>query len=746
MSALSALAAALADRYRLDRELGQGGMATVYLAHDLKHDRDVALKVLRPELAASLGAERFLGEIRLTAKLQHPHIVPLFDSGEAGGFLYYVMPYVEGESLRARLERERRLDVEATVGVARPVAQALAYAHESGVVHRDVKPENILLSRGQPLVTDFGIARAVSVAGGERLTATGLAVGTPAYMSPEQVVGEGEVDARSDVYALGCVIYEMLSGAPPFSGATVQALIAKRLAGPPPHLTTVPGAVDEVVRRSLATAPQDRFATAVALADALVEAARKPATPEPSIVVLPFENLSPDADNAFFADGLTEEVIADLSQVRALRVISRTSTMLLKGSKKDIPTIARDLNVRYVLEGSVRRAGDSLRITAQLIDASTDAHLWAEKYGGALADVFDLQERLSRRIVQALRLTLAPDEDRRLASRDIPDVEAFALYLRARQEIALASEPALELALQLVERALARTGPNALLLATAAEITWWLHDQGIRPVPETLTRGDALATQALELAPDLAKAHAAKGLIAWRRFDAKAAVRHLRRAVELDPGDGMAAWSAGYVMAEIGRAAEAREHGDRAHALEPLFWPAHVGAAFADLFDGHFDIALAKMIGMHAIAAGVPVADMWYGVFLLYAGRRDEAAQVFTRGAAAGAGVVSSSQSLFLAMLRSDPKAMRAVLADRATREIFEVDKEFCWLIAVAFASVGDADEALRWLSGAVAMGFVNHRFFSEHDPFLAKLRGDPRFEALMDQARAKQREIEAEA
>jgi eukaryotic-like serine/threonine-protein kinase len=758
----------LSGRYAIERELGAGGMATVYLARDLKHERPVALKVLRPELSASLGAERFLAEIRLTARLQHPHIVPLFDSGvmeassdhgieSAGqlrpvapsirpspGFLYYVMPYIEGESLRMRLEREQRLDVEAMLAIARPVAQALAYAHEMGIVHRDVKPENILLSRGQPYVTDFGIARAVTVAGGERLTGTGVAIGTPAYMSPEQALGETTVDARSDIYSLGCVIYEMLSGAPPFSGATVQALIAKRLAGPPPHLTTVPGPVDVVVRRSLATAPQDRFATALALADALVEAAKQRAAPELSIVVLPFDNLSPDADNAYFADGLTEELIADLSRVRALRVISRTSAMHFKGTTKSLPEIAREVNVRYALEGSVRRAGTSLRITAQLIDAETDAHLWAEKYVGSLDDVFDLQERLSRRIVDALRLTLTPDEHDRLASRDIPDVEAYALYLRATQEMYRLTESALDLALQLVERALDRTGPNALLMATAAEITWWLHDQGIRPTPETLERADALATRALELAPDLARAHAAKGYIEWRRFDAASAVRHLRRAVKLGPGDATVVFSAAYVLGEVGRSDEALRLAERAAAMDPLHWLSHCALAMAHLYAGRFEGAVPHAARMHAIAPEVPAATMWYGIVLLYAGRTDEAAAVFAAGAApADWGAVSFIFSFLGAALRRDVAAMRAALDEPAATEAVRIDKELSWMVAAAFAGVGDADEALKWLSGAVAMGFIDHRFFSEHDPFLASLRGDQRFEALMARARGMQREIE---
>jgi serine/threonine protein kinase len=758
------LTQALADRYTLRRELGRGGMAIVYLAHDRKLDRDVALKVLRPELAASLGAERFLREIEIAAKLTHPNILPLYDCGatrtaepsaighrpSASGFLYYTMPFVAGESLRDRLSREKQLPIDEALQITTEVADALGHAHALGIVHRDIKPENILFSAGHAVVSDFGIARAVSAAGVGTLTETGLAIGTPAYMSPEQASGAKDIDGRSDIYALGCVLYEMLSGEAPYLGNTPQAVVAKKLSEPAPRVSVVrdkvPPAVEAALDTALSRTPADRFATAARFAEALF-AESKAAAPEiKSIVVLPFENLSPDPDQAYFGDGLTEEVIADLSKVRSLRVISRTSAMLLKGSQKDVPTIARDLNVRYVLEGSVRRAGTSLRITAQLIEAATDGHLWAEKYSGTLEDVFDLQEQLSRRIVEALKVTLAPDEDRQLASRDIPDVEAFALYLRARQEFARMTEASIDLAEQLVERALARTGPNALLLATAAEIGYLRHDQGLRPTAETLDRADLLAARALTLNPDLAEAHVARGLVAWRRFDAPASVRHLLRAVELDPSNATAAWAAAYVLAEIGRTGEARALGDRAHALDPLYWPAQAGSVLADLFDGCFDSALAKAAGMHSISGGGPAADLLLGVCLYYAGRSDEAVAAFDRLAAAGAGPVSAFGTFLGAMVRGEAAAMRALLAEPATREIVGIDKELSWMAAVAFASIGDSDEALHSLSGAIEMGFINHRFFAEHDPFLATLRGDPRFEALMERARAKEREIEAAA
>ncbi len=267
------LSTALADRYRIERHLGEGGMATVYLAHDLKHDRKVAVKVLRPELSAILGGERFLNEIKVTANLQHPNILPLYDSGEADTLLYYVMPYIEGESLRDLLDREKQLGIKDTIEIAKSVAGALSFAHARGVIHRDIKPENILLQSGQALVADFGIALAVSQAGGTRLTQTGLALGTPQYMSPEQASGSGTVDGRTDVYAVGCVLYEMLVGVPPFGGPTAQAIMVRHAVDPVPSLRTVRPTVatelEGVVMKALAKVPADRFPQMSALLTSL---------------------------------------------------------------------------------------------------------------------------------------------------------------------------------------------------------------------------------------------------------------------------------------------------------------------------------------------------------------------------------------------------------------------------------------------------------------------------------------------
>ena len=407
MSLDARLVAALADRYRIERELGQGGMATVYLAHDLKHNRPVAIKVLRPELAAALGADRFLREIETTANLRHPNILPLFDSGAipltpdpsplTRQLLFYVMPFIDGESLRDRLRREGQLSIPDALQIAREVADALGYAHSRNVIHRDIKPENILLERGHAVVADFGIARAASTAGAGRLTQTGMAIGTPAYMSPEQSVGESGVDARSDLYALGCVLYEMLAGEAPWSGPNAQAIIAKRFMEPVPHISTlrstVSPALEAAVSRLLARSPADRFATAEEFVAALDAPA--PATVTAPVVVeegfwiavMPFRYSGANTELTALAEGLTDEIVAGLSRFSYLRV-----------------SLGEKPGARYVIEGSLRQAGAALRLSVQLVDTNSRAHVWAETYDRAFqsGDIFALQDDLVPRIVSTV--------------------------------------------------------------------------------------------------------------------------------------------------------------------------------------------------------------------------------------------------------------------------------------------------------------------------------------------------------
>ena len=357
------LKAALADRYTLEREIGRGGMATVWLAQDVKHHRKVAVKVLDPEPAQTLGSGRSLREVETAANLQHPHILPLHDSGEADGFLYYVMPYVEGESLRDRLNREKQLSVEDALRISREVADALSYAHSQGVIHRDIKPENILLQSGHAVVADFGIARAIDRAGGETLTGTGIPIGTPAYMSPEQAVGSKDLDGRSDLYSLGCVLYEMLAGHPPFVGSSVEGVVYQHISTPPPPITSirpaVPAQVAATLERALAKTPADRFNPVALFVEAL-------------------------GVRGFFAGGLHDELLTQLAQVAALKVIGRTSVLTYEGSSKRLSEIGAELGVGSLVEGSVQVLGNRLRVNVQLIDAATEAHLWAEHYDRTL--------------------------------------------------------------------------------------------------------------------------------------------------------------------------------------------------------------------------------------------------------------------------------------------------------------------------------------------------------------------------
>src|SRR6476660_6786292 len=343
---LQRLRDSLSQSYSIDRELGRGGMATVYLAQDVKHDRVVALKVLHPDLAASLGPDRFLREIKLAARLNHPHILPLFDSGAADAFLYYVMPYVEGESLRERLDREQQLPVDEALHHTRAIASALDYAHRQGIVHRDIKPENVMLYEGEAMVMDFGIAKAVSAAGSETLTQTGMMVGTPAYVSPEQAAGETNLDGRSDQYSLACMLYEMLSGERPFTGPTAQAIMAKRFTEPPKSVRSIrpniPENLERALSKAMSTDTAARYKTSAMFAQALASSSattptdtatipQQTVSAAKSVAVLPFANMSNDPDNEYFADGMAEEIINALSKIQSLRVTSRTSSFSFKG-------------------------------------------------------------------------------------------------------------------------------------------------------------------------------------------------------------------------------------------------------------------------------------------------------------------------------------------------------------------------------------------------------------------------------
>jgi serine/threonine-protein kinase len=638
---LERLANALGDRYRIARELGAGGMATVYLARDEKHHRDVAIKVLHPDLSGAIGADRFLAEIRTTARLQHPHIVPLFDSGDADGQLYYIMPVVQGESLRDRLDRDKRLPVAEAVRLAGDVARALDYAHRAGVVHRDIKPENILLHDGQALVADFGIGKALSVMGGPTLTQAGLGIGTPAYMSPEQAVGES-VDGRSDLYSLGCVLYELLAGEPPFTGANAQAVIAKRFVQTPADITSlrdgVPRPVARALQRALARTPIDRPATAGEWLAQLTApddpASARAAAPAQSIAVLPFASLSTDRDNEYLGDGIAEDIINALARIDGLHVAARTSAFSLKGKQLDLRTVGEQLNVATVLEGSVRKAGPRIRITAQLIDVHDGYQLWSERYDRELVDVFAVQDEIAGAIAAKLRVTFAKPDTTPMKATPL-DIEVQQLMQRGRASMAQRGRPILD-AIACFERVVTLAPRHATAYAclgnayrAKAQYSLASHEE-CRPSIEAAfarARGlepdnaEALGYQAIyEVGLDLGRLESARALFeraleldprlseirglyaAWGfavlgkgEYDARAE-RELKRAIEDDPLNSICATIGAIGMGVLGRPAEGAAIARRATEFDPTGFGPHYSLVFCQLWTRDLEGALATLL------------------------------------------------------------------------------------------------------------------------------------------------------
>ena len=737
---------ALAGRYALERELGRGGMAVVFLAHDSRHDRVVAIKVLRQEVAAALGAERFLREIQIAAKLHHPHILPLYDSGTAADLLYYVMPYVEGKSLRERLDHETQLPLDDALTITRQVAGALAYAHQHDVVHRDIKPENILLESGEAVVADFGIARAISVAGGDKLTHTGIAIGTPLYMSPEQATGVGALDGRSDVYSLGCVLYEMLAGHPPFSGGTAQAILARHALDPVPRLRTargtVSGAVAEALDRALAKAPADRYATALQFAEALGGSGRSVVSPPSggfrrlraalgaglalvalggglavwkpwrhartaavgapayaaSVAVLPFETIGGGPQDEYFSDGMTDEIITQLAQIRDLKVISRTSVVALKGSHLTLSRIADTLGVDHVLEGSARRAGGRVRVNAQLIAAKTDAHLWARTYERDLKDVFRVQEEIAGDVSRALLASVQGLRPLSPGSRT-EQPAAYDAYLRGTYWRQQRTRDGLLRAMQAFQEALAVDSLYAPAFAglSSALSLFVLYQYSGGPEPVTaLARAIVLADRAIALDSSLAEGFAARG---WALTNAgvsvDTAIRDLARAVALRPNSGQAHSFYVAALGDAGRYEDAVAEAQTATELDPLAPAFHIALSSAELGARRYDVALreARRAGVLETAP-LPVRIRFEGLALLLLGRPAECL-------ALNLGDQQYLKAMCLEALRRHREAAAIVdslaAAVRAGRATWAAPEG----LGMYYAWLGDVEASLHWYGAA---------------------------------------------
>ncbi|MFI5309857.1 MAG: protein kinase [Gemmatimonadales bacterium] len=731
----------LAGRYVVEREIGRGGMATVFLAHDVKHDRQVAIKVLRAELAASVGAERFLAEIRTTARLSHPHILPLHDSGavrraersEGSSLLFYVMPFVEGESLRDRLTREKRLPVDEAIRLVREAADALAYAHSHHVIHRDIKPENILLQSGHALVSDFGIARAVSAAGGERMTMAGLAVGTPAYMSPEQASGE-DVDGRSDLYALASVLYELLAGEPPFTGPTVESVLAQRFTQPAPRVSLkragVSRPVEGAISTALARAPEDRFATVERFAAALAggAAAGPDASDVRSIAVLPFANMSGDPENEYFSDGISEEIINALAQLPGLRVAARTSAFSFKGKNVDLRSIGDQLGVSTVLEGSVRKAGNRLRITAQLIKAADGYHLWSERYDRELTDVFAIQDEIANAIAGRLKCTVG-ERTSQLVKPGTANLDAYDLYLKGRA-LELQRGPALLTAVECFEQAVALDPGYAAAHAELAKTLLLLSMWGMRSPADTHDRAAVAATRALAADPGLVAVHVAQAMFAFCvEHDREKASRAWARAVDLDPADVEArALRADYDLAYArGACVEAIREVDIALAADPLNVNARAHRSLILAWARRFDEAEAE--ARKAIELGPRVFYAhWALVHALVLGPRPEAG---VDAATAMLDTFGRQPWPMMALALGGGRAGNAALAEALYDELAARSRSVYVQPAVlAVAALGAnrlEDFFLHWRS-AMKIHDPMFALLAGHWPPLDSVRGQPEF------------------
>jgi TolB-like protein/Tfp pilus assembly protein PilF len=771
-SGLDRLQASLADRYRIECELGRGGMATVYRASDLKHDRLVALKVLHPELGASLGPDRFEREIKLTARLDHPHILPVLDSGETAGQLWYTMPFVRGESLRDRLRRETQLPVDAALDIARQVALALDYAHRQGVVHRDLKPENILLTEDQARVADFGVAKALDVAGGKQLTETGLCVGTPAYMSPEQASG-GRVDARSDVYALGAVLYEMLAGEPPYTGPTAQAVIAKRLSEPVPHLgavRAVPPGLEAAVTKALAKVPADRFPTAAEFAKAIgavetpSEAPRRRRWPSlevnlgiaalalaavigvvlrsyshrhavpardaasvteiRSIAVLPLVNVGGDSSQEYFSDGMTDELASALAKVPSLRVAARTSAFAFKGKYPAPAEVGSRLHVAAFLTGSVRRSGRALRVSVQVVDVRDGLTLWSDSYERVLhsaEDVFTVQDDIAKGIAGALQLTLAGTPARTRS------LEAHELYLRGRFFMNRWSERDLRKSLQLYREALATDSSYADAWAGIAAVWPYLADQWVAP-REAYPMAREAALRALELDSTVAVAHAVLSAVhTLYDWNPTAARREVQLALAFDPSSADAWGSYGLILDAAGKPDSALLLYQRSQSLDPLSVPAAVSVCSALANLGQAERAVSECRRALELDPNSPVAHYQLGNALVAAGHLEEAIGVWKRGPRWGDETLTAiaRTQAALGQQAETRRILRQLEAVAQKRYVAPDD------IASLYLVLGNRGAALRWLERAYDVRSAGLAWLATNRVWVP-VHSEPRFLALM--------------
>jgi eukaryotic-like serine/threonine-protein kinase len=776
------LQASLGAAYRLERELGHGGMATVYVAHDLRHDRPVALKVLRSELSASLGVERFQREIRLAGGLQHPNILTVLDSGGNEGVLWYTMPLVEGESLRARLQREHQLPLDEAVRLTCEVADALDCAHRHGVLHRDIKPENILLSGSSPhdrrtmgdhaLVADFGVARSIEGAAGATLTDTGLILGTPAYMSPEQASGERGLDVRTDVYALGCVLYEMLAGEPPFTGPTAQAIAAKRLTSPVPTVRlvrdTVPAGVEAVLMRALARVPADRFATAAEFAEALRRGLAEPASRRPAnqllrtgvliagvvlllagiawlatrhrgattsaptgpipLAVLPFRSLGSAADSGVLAIGIPDAIITRLAGVSQMRLRPTSAILSYQGRDPDPREAGRALAVDYLLTGTVQSAGERLRVSVQLLRSGDGSPVWGQHYDLARQDLLTLQDSIAERVSDALAVRMTAAEQERLYRRYTDNAAAYEAYLRGRSELARVTESSAKAAVAAFEQALSLDSNYGLARAGIAMASSDMHLRFAKG-PEVAAWGERAkreATRALALDPGLAEAHLAMAAVARKsEFDWAGTLEESRRALELNPNLDLAHYFRAAAFYHIGLFEQAEHEVQRALAVDPLNSVEQLRTRGVVAFLQGDNAPAIDLLEQVRRTGSKTYVDSYLSLAYYYKGdtaRAVELADSLSRSPSAPAAARARASLASFWAHRGDKVKAKHLITQVTANDY--MDHHVAYGLAAAYAQLREPVEARRWLVRAVNTGFPCYPWFAR-DQLLDPVRGD---------------------
>ena len=732
-------------------------MSSVYLADDLRHGRQVAVKIMRQDLAPAFGPDRFTREIELTARLTHPHILPLLDSGAVDGCVYYVMPFIVGESLRDLLMREGRLPLHDALQIAREVADALAYAHGNDVVHRDIKPENILLSAGHAVVADFGIARGISAAVDGTMTMVGIAIGTPTYMSPEQSLGE-PIDGRTDIYALGCVLFEMIAGEVPFHAATAIAMLARKITATSPNMGTlrdsVPREVEVLVKRALAREPEARFQTAREFIEAIDTARNggmpvEPVTSAPynSVAVLPFVSRGGGPEDDYLGDGISEELMHALTRLGGLRVIARTSAFAFRNSAIDVKEIGRRLNVRRVVEGSVRRSGNRIRVSAKLIDAETAFDIWSERFDKTIDDLFDIEDEIAAAIANSLKQLLLSENGQRLPTRmpyHIAPTTSFAAYeeyLKGRHFWGMRNEDGLRRSIDHLEKALEADPSFALAYAALADTLATMGLYGMAAPKDVMPLAREAAEHALALDSSLAEALTARACVrAIFDWDWVGAEQDFMLAIASNPQYPTAhQWLAMHCLVPLGRFDEARLALMRARELDPLSMSISVSVAAIDYYERHFADAIVSSQDVLALDDRFVMGHFFQGLALEQEGKLAEALIALDRAAQ-----LSSSAEITVALAHvraanNDHEGARTLLDQLESRANDRYESPV--LLAQIALGLGDEVRALALLQAALVQRSADLMWLGVR-PIFDPLRSHPEFGRLLESLRLPHRSM----